>query len=311
MDRYTRGFILASLVYLAAGGVMGALMRGLPETYAYLRFAHVHVLLGGFMAMMVFGVGYFILPRFAARTLEWPAMVGWHFWLANLALLAMAAADPLDTALASPLWSLIGNVGAGLLAITFLMFTANLGLTLLRAPAPAPAKAAPAPAPASGGQGRPLPMAPAPGPSARPLGPGTPVAEVVDRKEGALKILLEAGLEPLRDPAHLQMVRARGVTLGHACERHGIPLEAILARLESLPDRAAPGGGVEIGPDQIIGALVERHPAAREVLRRRFGEGCFTCPGFNTETLAQGAMMHGVAVEELLDDLRATIQRGA
>jgi hypothetical protein len=320
MDRYTRSFILASLIYLAAGGVMGASMRVLPDSYPYLRFAHIHVLLGGFMAMMVFGVGYFILPRFAARTLRWPSWVAVHFWLANASLVALVASEPIEMISASPLWPYLGGVGAILQAVSFLMFSLNLGLTLLAAQAApagaqervAPERRAAAPAPARPAStvspARPLPMAGGAPPETVSFGPETPVADVVDRKDGAREMLIAAGLQPLRDPAHFEMVRARGVTLGHACTRHGIPLEDMLTRLRALPDLPAGGTGVEIGPGLIIGELVERFPAARDVLLRRFGEGCFSCPGFSTETLAQGAMMHGVAVEDLLADLQRTIR---
>ena len=60
MDRYTRLFILASLVYLSVGGILGLTMAMVPTLAAHVLFPHVHLLLGGFMAMMVFGVGYFI-----------------------------------------------------------------------------------------------------------------------------------------------------------------------------------------------------------------------------------------------------------
>ena len=306
MDRYTRAFVLASLIYRAAGGVLGALMRLLPETYAYLRFSHIHALLAGFMAMMVFGVGYFILPRFASRPLRWPGLVAVHFWLANVSLLAMAVAEPLDTGSASPIWSQVGAAGAVLQAVSFLLFTVNLGVTLTRAPAgtgaPAPVHRA-----SPGKPGRPLPVVGQAPPAAAPLGPDTPVAEVIDRKEGARELLVTAGLRPLQDPAHLEMIRARGVTLGHACSRHGIPLPDLIGRLQALPDRQAPGPAGLLHAEQVIGDLVARYPVTRDVLLKRFGEGCFSCPGFNTETLAQGALMHGVDVEDLLADLRQTI----
>jgi hybrid cluster-associated redox disulfide protein len=314
MDRYTRAFVFASLVYLAAGGILGATMRLAPETYAYLRFAHIHVLLGGFMAMMVFGVGYFILPRFASRTLRWPSLVAVHFWLANASLLAMVVAEPGESLSTASVWPLLGGAGAILQAVSFLLFTINLGMTLMMS---APAKAAVREATAAGQAATPpsseasLPVLGAPAPAAAPLGPQTPVAEVVDRKEGARDMLVAAGLRPIQDPAHFEMIRARGVTLGHACSRHGISVDELLTRLRALPDRQVEGAVGEIGPDQIIGDVVNRYPAARDVLLRRFGEGCFSCPGFATETLAQGALMHGVEVEELIADLRRTIGRSS
>jgi hybrid cluster-associated redox disulfide protein len=196
-------------------------------------------------------------------------------------------------------------------ALAALLFTVNLGWTLL-APKPAavpkPEAAAargPATAPATAtaaGLAR-LPAASPAGASAAALGPDSPVGQWVDRKDGALELLVRAGLHPLQDPQHLEMVRRAGIPLSHACNKHGISLASLVERLQALPDRGAGLAGAVLTPDDVIGEMVRRYPPTREVLRRRFGEGCFTCPGFETETLAQGAMMHGVDVDELVDEL--------
>jgi len=71
-----------------------------------------------------------------------------------------------------------------------------------------------------------------------------------------------------------------------------------------------PGGGcgtAEITPDTLIGGMVDAHPETAPILELRFGSGCFTCPGFATETLTQGAMMHGADVDQLVAELRAAI----
>jgi hybrid cluster-associated redox disulfide protein len=309
MDTATRAFIFAALVYLALGGLLGLGMAVVPGAPDHLSFTHVHLLLGGFMAMMVFGVGYFILPRFAGTALRWPRLVGVHFWMANLSLLAMAIARPLDAAFDHPAWGGLFHTGALVQAVTFLLFAANLGLTLLaKKPAAAVVQAPSRPAADAKGAGS-LPAEPRPAPARAALGPETAVADIVDRKEGARELLVEAGLTPLQNPGHLEMVRKVGVSLGHACTRHGIPLEPLLERLNGLPDRAGADPGEGLTPDDVIGRVVERYPAAREVLQRRFGEGCFTCPGFNSETLAQGAMMHGVPVEELIAELESVRRR--
>ena len=91
MDATTRAFIYASLLYLALGALLGLGVGVAPETFLAWRFVHVHLLLLGFMAMMVYGVGYFILPRFNATTLRWPHLLPVHFWTANLGLLGMCA----------------------------------------------------------------------------------------------------------------------------------------------------------------------------------------------------------------------------
>jgi cbb3-type cytochrome oxidase subunit 1 len=93
MDRYTRAFVVASLSYFAAGAFLGMWM-GIGSAPDWAWFAHVHFNLLGFMAMMIYGVGYFILPRFNARPLVWPGGVAVHFYLANIGLIGMVATAP-------------------------------------------------------------------------------------------------------------------------------------------------------------------------------------------------------------------------
>jgi hybrid cluster-associated redox disulfide protein len=299
MDRPIRLFIFASLSYLAAGAVLGLLLVMAPVGMADLLFSHVHLLLAGFMAMMVFGVGYFILPRFAARSLRWPGMVEVHFWLANVSLLAMVIGRPVEAAGGADLWGTVFRLGAVVQVVSVLMFSVNLGLTLAARSKPAEPAGAPG-----------LRMAGKAGGPAPGFGPDTPVATFVDRKEGALEVLVSAGLTPIRDPGHLAMVRRAGIPLATACAKHGLDLSALLPRLQALPDKQPDPAAAGITPDHVIGQMVRNHPATREVLRKKFGEGCFTCPGFETETLAQGAMMHGVDVAELISDLKQAISEG-
>ncbi|MFA7332103.1 MAG: cbb3-type cytochrome c oxidase subunit I [Candidatus Delongbacteria bacterium] len=122
MDRDTKSFILASLVWLLLGVSLGVAMTLQLGNYALLRFAHLHLLLLGFMAMMVYGVGYFILPRFNGTTLRWPRLVGAHFWISNLGLLGLVF-GALEF---RPLFAVISALGV-------LLFVLNLGATLLGA----------------------------------------------------------------------------------------------------------------------------------------------------------------------------------
>jgi hybrid cluster-associated redox disulfide protein len=225
-----------------------------------------------------------------------------HYWLANASLLALAVARPIYGATGSGAWGGVTHLAAVVQLLSLCLFAANLGVTLLVNKKAANPVATEAPR----AEGSPaLRMAGAPGVSPPvALGPDTPVGKIVDRKEGARELLVEAGLTPLQDPAHLEMVRRAGIPLATACDRHGIALDGILERLRALTDRASVSSGVTITPDHVIGELVRQHPAAREVLRARFGDGCFTCPGFETETLTQGAMMHGVDVDELIAELK-------
>jgi hypothetical protein len=313
MDRYTRLFILASLFHLSAGGLLGLLVGVQPQWRGWLLFSHVHLLLLGFMAMMVFGVGNFILPRFAGTNLRWEFLVTAQFWTANISLVALVVARPLGVIGGSAGWTGIFHLAATFQLLSLLMFTLNLGATLLAPRRPSPrAEASASPAGPTAGQPSRLPTA-APGaarpPAGPPVGPDTPIGELVQLHPGVLPLIIQAGLRPLADPEHLEMVRARGLTIGYACERHGIDVQALLARIRELgggaPVPASPAAAEPLTPDSLIGQVAAESAALEDVFRRRFGEGCFTCPGFATETLAQAALMHGVEVGELIAELEA------
>ncbi|MDH5509214.1 MAG: cbb3-type cytochrome c oxidase subunit I [Nitrospinota bacterium] len=91
MDKFGKLFVKASVIYLSLGALFGLHMAVADHGYTQLRFIHVHFMLIGFMAMMIFGVGYHILPRFNAKPLPYPALVPVHFWLANAGLMGMGA----------------------------------------------------------------------------------------------------------------------------------------------------------------------------------------------------------------------------
>jgi hypothetical protein len=156
MDKSVKAFILASLVYLFLGACFGTMMTmniGQPVLF---RFAHMHLLLLGFMAMMVYGVGYFILPRFNGTELNWPWMVQVHFWISNLGLLGLCFAD-LNF---RPVFALISLLGVGL-------FSLNLIVTLVKAPSVSERLARQAHSPE---QSAAVPTAPSPAVAAAPDG---------------------------------------------------------------------------------------------------------------------------------------------
>src|SRR4030067_3317488 len=93
MDRHTKAFVVAALVYFLLAAVLGAWM-GSAMPAGWVRVAHVHFNLLGFMSMMIYGAGYFILPRFNGRILRWPSWVPVHFYLANIGLIGMVATSP-------------------------------------------------------------------------------------------------------------------------------------------------------------------------------------------------------------------------
>ncbi len=78
-------FLKASLAWLGVGVTMGLAMAIEPSMAVY-RPAHFHMLFLGFVTMMIAGVGYHIIPRFAATHLHAPKLPPIHFFLANVGL---------------------------------------------------------------------------------------------------------------------------------------------------------------------------------------------------------------------------------
>jgi len=55
--------------------------------------------------------------------------------------------------------------------------------------------------------------------------------------------------------------------------------------------------------DMVIGDVLKANPAAIKVIQKYFGQGCFTCPGMNMESVSFGAMMHNIDPEIIVKEL--------
>lgn len=88
MDRFVKNFILMGIVYLAISAVIGICMLYNPSLLT-LKFVHSHLNMLGWVSMMIFGVGYHILPRFSGKPLKSPKIAETQFWLANTGLVGM------------------------------------------------------------------------------------------------------------------------------------------------------------------------------------------------------------------------------
>lgn len=62
---------------------------------------------------------------------------------------------------------------------------------------------------------------------------------------------------------------------------------------------------MEITKNSVIGELIKEVPGADEVIKKYFGNGCFTCPGINVESITFGAAMHNVDPEKLIEEIKA------
>jgi cytochrome c oxidase cbb3-type subunit 1 len=124
MDRYVILFIKTSLISFVVGSALGLWMVIEPSDISYFRSAHVLVNLLGFMAMMIYGVGYHVLPRFSGLTLHSRKLMVVHYYLgtATLAAMALAWVGMEMTRLVDPLRLVLALASAGQLCSIFLFF---------------------------------------------------------------------------------------------------------------------------------------------------------------------------------------------
>lgn len=88
MEKFVRNFIVMSIIYLALAACIGIAMFADPF-WLSLRFVHSHLNMLGWVSMMIYGVGYHILPRFAGKRLKSVRMGEVQFYLANIGLIGM------------------------------------------------------------------------------------------------------------------------------------------------------------------------------------------------------------------------------
>lgn len=94
MERIIVWYLRMSVVYFVLGVVFGVVMLLQAGETGYYLPVHVHLNLLGFMPMMIYGVGYHILPRFSGRNIYSPLLMRIQFWLGNAGLIGMAISWP-------------------------------------------------------------------------------------------------------------------------------------------------------------------------------------------------------------------------
>jgi cbb3-type cytochrome oxidase subunit 1 len=104
MDPIIVWYLRMSVFYFVAGALIGVAMLIWPNEAGNYITVHAHLNLLGFMSMMIYGVGYHILPKFSGRNIYSPLIVNLQFWVANAGLIGMAVSWPsvirsLDTSL--------------------------------------------------------------------------------------------------------------------------------------------------------------------------------------------------------------------
>jgi len=130
METFVRRFIIMSVVYLGVASLLGVAMLGSEKAMA-LKFVHSHLNMLGWVSMMIYGVGYHILPKFMGRQMYSKKIGEAQFWVANIGLVAMLVFYTLN--IFNPSDGLAGaTVLAGLLELaSIFLFFYNMLKTMM------------------------------------------------------------------------------------------------------------------------------------------------------------------------------------
>jgi len=134
MEWFVRAFMRASLVWLALGVTLGVAMAVHPAWRVF-RTAHLHMNLAGFVMMMIFGVAYYVIPRFFGHPLHSRPVAFGQWWLSNLGLAGMVAGF-LMQAYAVPGWTVLLVAGGVFQAVAAYAFVYNIWRTIGAASVP-------------------------------------------------------------------------------------------------------------------------------------------------------------------------------
>jgi cytochrome c oxidase cbb3-type subunit 1 len=130
MDRFVKGFIVMSIVYLGTSTVLGLFMLGNQNLLA-LKFVHSHLNMLGWVSMMIYGVGYHILPRFMGRPLYSNKVGQAQFYLANISLIGMLLFYTVNTYTPGGLYRMLTVAFGAVQAVAIFLFFYNMLMTLL------------------------------------------------------------------------------------------------------------------------------------------------------------------------------------
>jgi len=130
MDTFVRRFIIMSIIYLGISSLVGIAMLGSEKAMA-LKFVHSHLNMLGWVSMMIYGVGYHILPKFMGRAMHSKTLGEIQFWMANIRLVAMLLFYTVNVY--SPSGALVMvTVAAGVLeTVSIFLFFYNMLMTLM------------------------------------------------------------------------------------------------------------------------------------------------------------------------------------
>jgi len=130
MDRFVKNFIIVSIIYLGLSSILGLCMLW-DQSLLSLKFVHSHLNMLGWVSMMIYGVGYHVLPRFSGKPLKYPKMGELQFWTANIGLIGMLAFYTMNIFAPNPTYTTVALAFGGLEVFSIALFFYNMLATLL------------------------------------------------------------------------------------------------------------------------------------------------------------------------------------
>lgn len=320
MSVYMKNFVFASLFYLALATIFGVL-NGVADLGYWGIFAHSHFNLLGFMSMIVFGIGYFILPRFNGTNLRFESWVAIHFWLGNISLIGMVIFRGLAINTGSELYNILFIIMAVAQVVSIFMFIVNIWITLTP-------KKKDAVVETLKNEDKPKysheELYSMPKEKANPniaVTPQSKIGELVDTLPELQTTFINCGLLALQMPGHIDKVRQMEITIETACLNHSLDLDQTIMAVEnklkehgfstsydySETSPKTISESVDLSPDLLIGDLIQNHPQVKDTFQKYFGSGCFECPGQAYESIDLACRMHGVDPDKFISELKQVI----
>lgn len=130
MDRYVKGFIVMSIVYLGVAALLGIIMLGNQNVMA-MKFVHSHLNMLGWVSMMIYGVGYHILPRFMGRPVYSNRIGEAQFYLGNISLITLLSFYTLNVYSPGDMYRTLTVASGAVQALTIFLFFYNMLMTLM------------------------------------------------------------------------------------------------------------------------------------------------------------------------------------
>jgi len=322
MEKYPKLFIKASIIYLFLGVVIGLIFSLFPDTRVNNLFIHAHLNLFGFLSMMIFGVAYHILPRFNAKPVKYQVLIPAHFYLQNIGLIGMVLSFFLVNSMEWDIWNPIFHLSSGISTLSVLIFVFNIFPVLKENKVPVSTVEI----------------------KDDIIQGDVNVGALLEQFPEILSLFVESGFKELENPA-ARASFAKKITISRACKIHKVDpdtflmkvntflkgrsgLEALSGLSESTPEMATPkisgetpehpsppstattiSKGEKCSGSTLIGDVISVYPETKKVIEKHYGAGCFSCPGQASETIEQSALMHGIDLKMIVDELNGAIEK--